>query len=108
MPGRWGYARIMNLRVLVINERDSFCSFLSSLLEAEGHVSLCARGFRDSSRAATVLNPDLIVLEVSRPDIGALEIVQRLQRAAETRQIPIIVISDYPELEYELLDIFDF
>ncbi|HYS42672.1 MAG TPA: CheR family methyltransferase [Geobacteraceae bacterium] len=98
----------MNLRVLVINERDSFCSFLSSLLEAEGHVSLCARGFRDASRAATVLNPDLIVLEVSRPDIGALEIVQRLQRAAETRQIPIIVISDYPELEYELLDIFDF
>lgn len=98
----------MNLRVLVIKERDSFCNFLSGLLEAEGHASLCARGFRDSLRAATVLKPDLIVLEVSRPDIGALEIVQRLQRAAETRQIPIIVISDYPELEYELLDVFDF
>jgi chemotaxis protein methyltransferase CheR len=98
----------MNLRVLVINERDSFCSFLSGLLEAEGHAPLCARGFRESLRAATVQKPDLIVLEVSRPDIGALEIVQRLQRAAETRQVPIIVISDCPELEYELLDVFDF
>ena len=98
----------MKLRVLVINERDSFCNFLSGLLEAEGHTAGCVRGFKDSLRAAVVLKPELIVLEVSRPDIGALEIVQRLQRATDTRQVPIIVISDYPELEYELLDVFDF
>ncbi|HEY6873333.1 MAG TPA: CheR family methyltransferase [Geobacteraceae bacterium] len=98
----------MYLRVLVINERDSFCNFLSRILTVEGHTPLCARGFRDASRAAAVEKPDLIILEISRPDIGALEIVQRLQRGTETRQTPIIVISDSPELEYELLNVFDF
>ncbi|WP_243370327.1 protein-glutamate O-methyltransferase CheR [Geotalea sp. SG265] len=32
----------------------------------------------------------------------------RLQRAAETRHLPIIVISDFPDLEFELLNLFDF
>lgn len=96
------------LRVLVINERESFCEFLSGLLTSEGHTPLCAHGFREAQRAAFSLKPDLIILEVSRPDIGALEIVQRLKRLDETRHMPIIVISDYPELEYEFLDVFDF
>ena len=98
----------MHLRVLIIHERDSFCEFLSGLLTAEGHTPVCALGFREAQRAAFMLNPDLIILEVSRPDIGALETVQRLKRLAETRHIPIIVISDYPELEYEFLNVFDF
>lgn len=98
----------MNLRVLVINEQDSFCELLSGLLKAEGHTPLCARGFRDATRAAAGLKPDLIILEVSRPDVGVLEIVQRIQRGEETRHIPIIVFSEYPELEYELLNVFDF
>ncbi|MCM2356627.1 MAG: tetratricopeptide repeat protein [Geobacteraceae bacterium] len=98
----------MELRVLVINERESFCEFLSGLLTAEGHTPLCARGFREASRSATELCPDLIILEVCSADIGALEIVQRLQRGSETRQIPIIVVSDNPDLEYEFLNVFDF
>lgn len=98
----------MNLRVLVINEQDTFCNDLSALLAAEGHTSLCARSFRDASRVAGGLKPDLIIVEVSRPDIGARETVQRLQRADETRHMPVIVISDYPDLEYEFLNVFDF
>ncbi len=98
----------MHLRVLVINERDSFCDSLSGMLTAGGHVPLCARGFREASRVAAIHKPDVIILEISLPGIGALDVVQRLQRGAETRQIPIIVISDSPDLEYELLNVFDF
>ena len=78
----------MNLRVLVITEHDSFRGFLSDLLSSEGHTALCVRDFREASRAAIRQKPDLIILEVSRPDIGALEIVQRLQRSTihATRQ----------------------
>ena len=98
----------MHLRVLIINERESFCDFLSGLLTTEGHTPVCALGFREAQRSAFRLKPDLIILEVSRQDIGALEIVQRLKRLDSTRHTPIIVISDYPELEYEFLNVFDF
>lgn len=98
----------MHLRVLIIHERESFCDFLSSLLSAEGHTPACAVGIREVQRTAVTLKPDLVIVEVSRPDIGALEIVQRLKRLPETRLIPVIIISDYPELEYEFLNVFDF
>lgn len=98
----------MGLRVVVINERDTFCDLLSALLSAEGHAAVCARGFREALRAACELKADLIILEIAGTDIGALEIVQRLQRSAETRHIPIIAVSDCPDLEYELLNVFDF
>jgi chemotaxis protein methyltransferase CheR len=98
----------MHLRVLIIHERESFCEFLSGLLTADGHTPVCALGFREAQRSAFMVSPDLIIIEISRPDIGALEIVQRLKRVEETRNIPIIVISDSPELEYEFLNVFDF
>jgi len=98
----------MNLRVLVINGQDSFRGFLSDLLYSEGHTASCVPDFREASRAAAAQKPDLIILEFSRPEIGTLEIVQRLQRSGDTRQTPIIVISECADLEYELLNVFDF
>ena len=98
----------MHLRVLIINERASFCEFLSGLLTGDGHTPVCAIGLREAQRASLMLNPDLVIIEVSRPDVGALETVQRLKSMTETRHIPVIVISDYAELEYEFLNVFDF
>jgi chemotaxis protein methyltransferase CheR len=98
----------VHLRVLIINENQAFCDFLSGLLSADGHRPDCAIGFREAQLSALALEPELIILEVSRPDMGALETVQRLKRSEETRHIPVIVISDYPELEYEFLNVFDF
>jgi chemotaxis protein methyltransferase CheR len=98
----------MHLRVLILHEREAFCEFLSGLLTADGHTPVCAPGFREAQRASIASRPDLLIIEISRPDTGALEIVQRLNRAEETRNLPIIVISDHAELEYEFLDVFDF
>jgi chemotaxis protein methyltransferase CheR len=98
----------MRLRVLIINEHEAFCDFLSGLLSADGHKPVCAFGIREVPVAAATLEPDLIILEVSGPDIGALETVQRLKRHEGTRHVPVIVISDYPGMEYEFLNVFDF
>jgi chemotaxis protein methyltransferase CheR len=98
----------MRLRVLIINEHPVFCEFLSGLLSADGHTPSCALGFREALLTATAMRPELVILEVSRLDMGALETVQRLKRNEETRHVPVIVISDFPELEYEFLHVFDF
>jgi chemotaxis protein methyltransferase CheR len=98
----------MHLRALILNEGESSCNFLSGLLTAEGHTPVCASGLREAQRSAVMMHPDLIILEVCRPDSGALETLQRLKRIEETRHTPVIVISDHPELEYEFLNVFDF
>lgn len=98
----------MHMRILIISEGESFSNFLSGLLTAEGHMPVSVPGLREAERTALLLHPELIILDVSRPDIGALEMVQRLKRIDVTRYTPIIVISDFPELEYEFLNVFDF
>jgi chemotaxis protein methyltransferase CheR len=98
----------MSLSILIINENESFCSFLREMLSVEGHNALCATGETESLRLAQSMKPDLIILEVSMPEISALATVKRLHRTAETRTIPLIVISDFGGLEFELLHVFDF
>ena len=98
----------MKLCVLVIHERETFFKSLSPLLSKDGHAPICAGTVREAARVAAIVKPDLIILEIAHANMGALETVQRLQRLGETRHLPIIVIADDPDLEYELLQVFDF
>lgn len=98
----------MALRILIINENEGFCAVMSGMLTADGHAASCVTGIREALKAVNAEKPGLVILEVAAGKVGALETMSRLQRNEETRQIPLIVISEYPELEYELLKVFDF
>ena len=98
----------MSLNILIIHENDEWCACLAGSLAADGHAAFCAKGIRDAVKRVQSRKPDLIILEVSAAKVGALEIKYRLQKLEESRHIPLIVISEHPELEYELLKVFDF
>lgn len=98
----------MALNILSVIDSDSLCKLVCGLLEADGHAVTCMMGRGDVIKVARETKPDVIVLEVSGEKVGSLEVKHRLQRLEETRHIPVIVISDHPELEYELLKAFDF
>lgn len=97
----------MPLTILLINEDEALCTLVCGVLVADGHTVVCARGW-EAMKVVAAQMPDLIILEISSEKAGALEIKQRLGRLEETRQMPVIVISEHPELEYELLKVFDF
>ncbi len=92
----------------MINENEALCALLSKLLAEDGHAVSCVQGYSEALQAIRSEKTGLIVLEVATKDIGAVETVDRLHRAEESRHIPVIVISDYPELEFEMLNLFDF
>lgn len=98
----------MPLQILVINENESFCDYLSELLAKGGHEVFCVQGLEKLLQTAASLKPGVIILEIAADDVGAVQMVDRLQRAPETRQVPVIVICEMPELEFELLNLFDF
>ena len=98
----------MPLNILIISQNEELCGFLGRFLDSEGHKALCSNSDKGLQNNAQDNSPDLIIIEVSMPELTAIEIVNRLQRNSFSRHIPIIVISDFPELEFELLHIFDF
>ncbi len=98
----------MFLNILIIHQNEEFCGSLSRFLVSEGHTALCVSSEKGQLNNALETHYDLIVIEVSMPELTAIEIVNRLHRSSSSRHIPVIVISDFPELEFELLNIFDF
>jgi chemotaxis protein methyltransferase CheR len=89
-------------------QNDEFCGLLSRFLASEGHKALCTKSEKGLLRNVLEECPDLIIVEVSMSELTAIEIVNKLHRSSSSRHIPVIVISDFPELEFELLNIFDF
>jgi len=98
----------MGLNVLIINQSSDLCGLLSSFLVSEGHSATCIPGSIEAVKEAAQLRPDLIIIEVVMPELLAIEIVNRLHRFSAIKQTPVIVISDFPELEFELLHLYDF
>lgn len=98
----------MSLNVLVINQNDDLCAMLCRFFVTEGHIPVCVSDEQTAIKTALEGRPDLIIIEVSMPELHAIELVNTLHRASATRHIPVIVISDFPELEFELLNLFDF
>jgi len=97
----------MALNILCIFDTDEQCRSVCGLLSGEGHGVTCTRVGHEVVGVVREQRPDLVILEVSAAKAVSLEIKQRLQRVEETRRIPVIVISAHPELEYELLKVFD-
>jgi chemotaxis protein methyltransferase CheR len=98
----------MGLTVLIINETPSFCDLMTALVKQGGHFPSCVTGVREAQDLSRGLSPDVVILELSRPGIGDMGTIHRLQRVEAMRHVPLIVVSDFPELEFELLHVFDF
>ncbi|MEY4249726.1 MAG: phosphate regulon transcriptional regulatory protein PhoB [Pseudomonadota bacterium] len=79
--------------VLVVEDEDALSTLLHYNLEKEGYrVSLAA----DGEEALTQINeqlPDLIVLDWMLPKVSGIEVCRRLRGRAETRNVPIVMLT---------------
>ena len=79
--------------VLVVEDEDALSTLLHYNLEKEGYrVSLAA----DGEEALTQIDeqlPDLIVLDWMLPKVSGIEVCPRLRGRAETRNVPIIMLT---------------
>ena len=79
--------------VLVVDDDASVRSSLTRLLRAEGfEVATEADGYGalDSVR---LLRPDVVLLDVVMPDLDGLEVCRRLKANAETRLVPVALLT---------------
>jgi len=63
-------------------------------LRRQGYMVVVAVDGEDALAKAREHKPDLILLDVIMPKIGGFEVLARLQSDAETRHIPVIMLSN--------------
>ena len=79
--------------ILVVEDEEALTALIHYNLGKEGYrVSICA----DGEEALIVIDekqPDLILLDWMLPTVSGIEVCRRLRQRAETRNIPIIMLT---------------
>jgi len=83
----------MKKRILVIEDHPDFRNILTFYLRHMGYEIIEAQDGGEGINKATGENPDLIILDLSLPDVTGVEVTSLLKQAPKTSNIPIIVLS---------------
>ncbi|MFJ2279637.1 response regulator [Pseudomonas sp. NPDC087803] len=79
--------------ILVVEDEPNFAHILYDLAHELGYQCLVAHGADEGYDLAREFVPDAILLDMRLPDHSGLTVLQRLKEHAETRHIPVHVIS---------------
>ncbi|MGH8384230.1 MAG: response regulator [Pseudomonas sp.] len=79
--------------ILVVEDEVNFANILFDLAHELGYHCLVAHGADEGYDLARQFIPDAILLDMRLPDHSGLTVLQRLKEHAETRHIPVHVIS---------------
>ncbi len=80
-------------RVLIVDDEEAIRSTLSRILKKEGYeVSTAA----DGEEALTVFEndqPDIVLLDIMMPKLNGFEVCEHLKGSADTRLIPVVMVT---------------
>jgi CheY-like chemotaxis protein len=66
---------------------------LRGLLAGSGHRLLEAQGGVEGLRLARLSKPNLIILDLSMPDLSGFEVLETLKGDPATREIPVVIYT---------------
>ena len=89
---------LSNYKILVADDDPDMLVFIRSLLEDNGVNVFTANNGIDALKAAKIVIPDLITLDISMPGMDGGEVYKELKSDSELQNIPVLVISGKPEL----------
>jgi two-component system alkaline phosphatase synthesis response regulator PhoP len=79
--------------ILIVEDELEIAELLAFHVKRDGFDGRIARTGRQGLASIESARPALILLDLMLPDLDGLEVCRRLKREAETRDIPILIVS---------------
>jgi CheY-like chemotaxis protein len=80
-------------RILIVEDNEMNRDMLSRRLERRGYQVILAMDGRRGLAVARSESPDLILMDMSLPEIDGWEVARRLKSDDTTRSIPVIALT---------------
>jgi DNA-binding NarL/FixJ family response regulator len=95
-----------NLRILIADDHDLMRRGVRTLLEAHPGWEICAEAptGREAVAKAEELKPDIVILDISMPDLNGLEAARRIRSGSPNTEILILSMHYSDQLIRELLE----
>jgi len=92
------YFKIDKPLILLVDDNAKNLQMLGTILEGTYQTAIALNG-AEAVRCVASSRPDLILLDILMPEMSGFEVFEQLQRAPDTRNIPIIFLTarDEPE-----------
>jgi len=81
------------IRILVVDDDPDILSATSRILKKAGYSVIEGSSGKDALELAQQQMPDLLLLDVILPDIKGIDVLKKLKKDRQTKQIPVILIS---------------
>ena len=81
--------------ILIIEDYPDTRELISVLLVGQGYHVIEAEGGVEGLLKATAMYPDLVIMDLSLPEMDGVEAARRIHEQAKLSRIPIIVVSAY-------------
>src|SRR5437879_9303655 len=83
--------------VVLVEDDPSLLEMYRLKLELDGYRVNTALDGDEGLKKAGDLAPDIIVLDIRLPKMDGLEVLRKLRSQEKTRDIPVIILSNYDE-----------
>jgi DNA-binding response OmpR family regulator len=83
--------------VLLVEDDPSVLEMYRLKLELDGYRVNTALDGEEGLKKAGDLTPDIIFLDIRLPKMDGLEVLRKLRAQEKTREIPVIILSNYDE-----------
>jgi DNA-binding NarL/FixJ family response regulator len=95
------------MRILVVDDHDIVRRGLKSVLTAHPGWEVCseATNGRDAVERAQELNPDVVVMDISMPDMNGLEAARQIKRICPKTEIVILSVHYSDQLVREIVNV---
>lgn len=88
-----------NQRVLVVDDDEKIRFTMQRILTAEGLDVSTASDGAEGLIVFEQVRPDLVLLDVSMPRLNGFEVCERLKGDAETRLVPVVIVTSGADLD---------
>lgn len=86
-------------KVLIVDDDEGSREFVTEIMRTEGWDTVSGITGRDAIEMAESESPDLIILDVTMPEMDGFEAFRHLRTNILTQRIPIIMLTAINELE---------
>ncbi|HUJ11455.1 MAG TPA: response regulator transcription factor [Verrucomicrobiae bacterium] len=94
------------LRILVADDHEVVRAGVRSLLERQPDCEICGEAVtgREAVALAQQLNPDVVVLDITMPELNGLEVTRQILRTVPNARVLILSMHESEQLVREIVD----